>query len=90
MSIYDFEVPPSMGLKAPVQNVPMASMPGTLSPEDERKKQEQMAMVSALRQPQLDTIQPVPAASGKVTSSGCLGQGMNTSAVGNALGQMFK
>ena len=62
-------------------------MPGTVAPEQVQQQGMQQALIEALRQPQQQMT--APAQVGKVQSAGYLGQGMNTGAIGGALGNSF-
>lgn len=66
----------------------MNYMPGTVAPEDVAKQQQMQMLVDALRNPQQPLVQSQGAS--PVQSAGYIGQGMNTNAIGGALGSAFK
>ena len=63
-------------------------MAGTATPQQMQQQNMQTALVDALRQ-QGGGQSSAPAQAGRVTSAGALGDGMNTNAIGGALGGMF-
>jgi len=73
----------------PYGPMPQQYMAGTLSPTQQSEKQEQNALVEALRAMGNQQQQAAPVQAGRVTSAGALGDGMDTGAIGGALGGMF-
>jgi hypothetical protein len=73
----------------PYGPAPQQYMLGTLSPQGQQKTQEQNALVEALRAMGHQQQQAAPVQAGRVTSAGALGDGMDTGAIGGALGKMF-
>jgi len=73
----------------PYGPLPQQYMAGTLSPQEQQKTQEQNALVEALRGMGQQKQPVAPVQAGRVTSAGALGDGMDTGAIGGAIGKMF-
>ena len=73
----------------PFGPAPQQYMLGTLSPQEQEKDKQQLALVQALRGMGQPQRQAAPAQAGRVTSAGALGDGMDTKAIGTAIGSMF-
>lgn len=73
----------------PYGAAPQQFMAGTLSPNQQGQRSQQDALVAALRGMGQQQPMAAPAQAGRVTSSGALGDGMDTGAIGGAIGKMF-
>ena len=73
----------------PFAPAPQQYMPGTLSPEQQQQGQQQSALVDALRAFGQQKPAAAPVQAGRVVSTGALGDGMDTNAIGGAIGKMF-
>jgi hypothetical protein len=83
--MYEMPLDQAMQQYAPQVQQPMA---GTLTPQQMQQQNQQKAIVDALRG-MGQTQQAAPAQAGRVTSTGALGDGMDTKGIGGALGSMF-